>query len=108
MRGTRPDAAAGRFAPAAGFVDNGAAVIIGAVAGVVGFIGEKSLRCLLRKIDQRVIALAVRRFAGREVEDERDASGIAETMKHVLIEKVDQLFRNMLWSMIPKRCRVSG
>jgi hypothetical protein len=45
---------------------------------------------------QIVSLTRVRRFAGREVEDEQDASGIAETMKHVLIEKGDQLFRNML------------
>ena len=35
---------------------------------VVGLIVEKSIRCLLRKIDQRIIDLAVRRFAEREME----------------------------------------
>ena len=35
---------------------------------VVGLVGEKSIRCLLRKIDQRIVGFAVRRFAGREME----------------------------------------
>ena len=47
---------------------------------VVGLIGEKSIRCLLRKIDQRIVGFAVRRFAGREMEGDRPASGITETM----------------------------
>ena len=48
--------------------------------GVVGLIGEKSIRCLLRKIDQRIVDFAVRRFAGREMEGDGPASGITETM----------------------------
>jgi hypothetical protein len=47
---------------------------------VVGLIGEKSIRCLLRKIDQRIVGFAVRRFAGREMEGDGPASGITETM----------------------------
>ena len=54
--------------------------IIADCVGVVGLVGEKSIRRLLRKIDQRVIALAVRRFAGREVEGDGPPSGITETM----------------------------
>ena len=48
--------------------------------GVVSFIGKKSIRRLLRKIDQRVVGFAVRRFAGREMEGDGPASGITETM----------------------------
>jgi hypothetical protein len=46
------------------------------IASVVGLVGEKSIRCPLGKIDQRVLALAVRRFAGREMEGDGPASGI--------------------------------
>ena len=48
--------------------------------GVVGLVGEKSIRCPLGQIDQRVVALAVRRFAGREMERDGPASGITETV----------------------------
>lgn len=47
---------------------------------VVGLIGEKSIRCLLGKIDQRIVGFAVRRFAGREMEGDGPTSGITETM----------------------------
>ncbi len=47
---------------------------------VVGLIGEKRVRCLLRQVDQRVVGFAVRRFAGREVEGDGPAAGITETM----------------------------
>ena len=47
---------------------------------VVGLIGKKSIRRLLGQIDQRVVGLAIRRFAGREVEGDGAASGITETM----------------------------
>ena len=47
---------------------------------VVGLVGEKSIRCLLRKIDQRIVGFAVRGFAGREMECDGPASGITETM----------------------------
>lgn len=36
--------------------------------GVVGFVGKKSPRFLFRQIDQRLIGVAVRRLARREVE----------------------------------------
>ena len=48
--------------------------------GVIGLVGEESIRRLLGKIDQRVVAFAVRRFARREVEGDGSASGITETM----------------------------
>ena len=47
---------------------------------VVGFVGQKRFGLLLRQIDQFVIGLAVRRFARREVEGDRSASSITETM----------------------------
>jgi hypothetical protein len=47
---------------------------------VVGLIGEKSTRRLLRKIDQRIVGFAVRRFTGCKVEGDGPASGITETM----------------------------
>jgi hypothetical protein len=48
--------------------------------GIVGLIGKKRIRRLLRQIDQRVVGLAVRRLARREVEGNGPASGITETM----------------------------
>jgi hypothetical protein len=48
--------------------------------GVVGPIGQESFRHLFGQIDQRIVSLAVRRFAGREMEDDRSASGISETV----------------------------
>ena len=48
--------------------------------GVVSLVGEKRIRRLLRKIDQRVVSLAVRSFAWGEVERDGSASGITETM----------------------------
>ena len=47
---------------------------------VVSLIGEQSGRRALGKIDQRVVGLAVRRFARGEVESDGPASGITETM----------------------------
>lgn len=47
---------------------------------IVGFVGKEGVWCLLWQVDQRVVALAVRRFAGREVEGDGAASGITETM----------------------------
>src|SRR5271154_6131555 len=48
--------------------------------GVVGLVGEKSFRGLLRQVDQGVVGFAVGRFAGREVECNGAPSGITETM----------------------------
>src|SRR5262249_33683066 len=48
--------------------------------GVVSPVSEKSGRLLLGQIDQRVVALAIRRLAGREVEGDGATSGITETM----------------------------
>lgn len=48
--------------------------------GVVSLIGKKSLRRLIRQIDQRVVGFAVCGFAGREMEGDGAASGITETM----------------------------
>jgi hypothetical protein len=47
---------------------------------IIGFIGYKGFRGSLRQVDQRCVALAVRRFAGREVERDWATSGITETM----------------------------
>jgi hypothetical protein len=54
--------------------------IIADCIGVVGFVGEQGIWRLLGQIDQRVVALAVRRFARREFEGDGPASGITETM----------------------------
>lgn len=48
--------------------------------GIVGLVSEKGGWLLLGQIDQRVVALAVRGLAGREVEGDGSASGITETM----------------------------
>jgi len=48
--------------------------------GVVGFVGQQRFGFLFRQVDQFFVGLAVRRFAGREVEGDRPASGITETM----------------------------
>ena len=48
--------------------------------GVVSFVGQQCLGLLLREIDQFFVSLAVVRFARREVEGNRSASGITETM----------------------------
>lgn len=47
---------------------------------VVRPVGEKRARRLLGQTDQRVVGLAVRRLAGREMEGDRPTSGITETM----------------------------
>lgn len=48
--------------------------------GVIGLIGKKSLRRLIRQIDQRVVGFAVCGFTGRDMEGDGAASGVAETM----------------------------
>src|SRR6516165_5880278 len=48
--------------------------------GIIGLVGDEGVWRALRQIDQRVVAFTVRHFAGREVEGDRAASGIAETM----------------------------
>ena len=48
--------------------------------GVVSPVSEKRGRFLFGQIDQRVVALAVRRLTGREMEGDGAASGITETM----------------------------
>src|SRR5262249_14592256 len=48
--------------------------------GIIGLVGDEGVWRALRQIDQRVVAFTVRRFAGREVEGDRAASGITETM----------------------------
>ena len=54
--------------------------VIADCIGVVGLVGEQGIRRLLGQIDQRVVALAVRRFARREFEGDGPTSGITETM----------------------------
>jgi len=54
--------------------------VIADCIGVVGLVGEQGVWRLLGQIDQRVVALAVRRFARREFEGDGPASGITETM----------------------------
>lgn len=49
--------------------------------GVVSLVGEECLGCLLRQGNQRVIGLAIGRFADRQVEGERSSSGISQTVK---------------------------
>ena len=48
--------------------------------GIIGFVGQQRLGFLLGQVDQVVIGLAVRRFSRREVEGDRSASGITETV----------------------------
>ena len=48
--------------------------------GIIGFVGDEGARRLPWQVDQRVVTFAVRRFAGRDVEGNRPASGITETM----------------------------
>jgi hypothetical protein len=47
--------------------------------GIIGLVGDEGV-CARSGNSQRIVALAVRRFAGREVEGDRPASGITETM----------------------------
>jgi hypothetical protein len=54
--------------------------VIADCIGIVGFVGKQCARRLLRQVDQRVVCLAVRRFARREVESNGPTSGITETM----------------------------
>jgi hypothetical protein len=54
--------------------------IIPDIIAVISFISQKSLRLMFRQIDQRFVCFAVRRFATREVELERSASGICESV----------------------------
>ena len=49
--------------------------------GIVPLVGQKRLWRLLWQGDQRIIGLAVRRFADRQVEGERSSSGISQTVK---------------------------
>lgn len=48
--------------------------------GIIGFVGEQRLGLVFGKIDQIVVSLAVRRFARREMEGDRSAFSITETM----------------------------
>jgi len=48
--------------------------------GIVSLVGQQCARLLLWQIDQIFVRLAVCRFARREVESDRPASGITETM----------------------------
>ena len=48
--------------------------------GIVALVGEKIGGPLLGQGDYLFECRAVRRLAGREMDDERDASGITETM----------------------------
>jgi hypothetical protein len=48
--------------------------------GIVGLVGDEGVRRLLRQRDQRIVALAVRRFAWREVEGDGPSSSITETV----------------------------
>jgi hypothetical protein len=47
---------------------------------VVGLVGEKGTRRLFGQINQRLVGFTIRRFAGGEVEGDRTASGITDTM----------------------------
>ena len=47
---------------------------------IVALVGEQGLGRPLRQVDQRVVTLAVRRFATREVEGERPPLGITDTV----------------------------
>ncbi len=49
--------------------------------GVVSLVRQKRLWRLLRQGDQRVIGLAIGRFADGQVEGERSSSGICQTVK---------------------------
>lgn len=48
--------------------------------GIVGPVSEKGGGFPFGQIDQRLVALAVRRFPGRKMEGDGAASGITETM----------------------------
>src|SRR5262249_52809625 len=48
--------------------------------GIIGLVGDEGIGCLLRQIDQRVVAFAVRRLASSRVEGARPASGITDAM----------------------------
>jgi len=47
---------------------------------VVALVGDQGAGGAVGQVDQRVVALAVRRLAAGEVEGERASLGIAETM----------------------------
>jgi hypothetical protein len=47
---------------------------------VIALVSEHGLGRMLRQVDQRFVGRAVRRFAACEVEGERSAAGISETM----------------------------
>ena len=54
--------------------------VIADSVSVISLVGDEGVRSSLRQVDQRVVAFAVRRLAGGEVEGDRPASGITETM----------------------------
>ena len=47
---------------------------------VIALVPEHGFGRALRQVDQRFVGRAVRRFAAREVEGERPAAGVSETM----------------------------
>src|SRR5262245_12765192 len=47
---------------------------------IIGLVGDEGSWRPLRRLDQRVVAFTVCRFARREVEGDRSPSGITETM----------------------------
>jgi hypothetical protein len=54
--------------------------IIADRVGIVGLVGNESVRFLLGQLDQRVIRLAVGRFTRREIAGNGAAFGITEAM----------------------------
>lgn len=48
--------------------------------GIVALVGEQRRAGLLWQLDQDFVRLAVGRFAGREVEAERDTAGVTDTV----------------------------
>jgi len=60
--------------------DSAALEIVADEIGVVALVGEQRLGSLFRQFDQDFVRFAVGRLAGREMEAERDAAGVTDTM----------------------------
>lgn len=65
--------------------------------GIVALVGEQRRAALLWQLDQDFVRLAVGRFAGREVEAERDTAGVTDTV-NLTGEPAPRLAKSLLAS----------
>ncbi len=81
--------------------------LVGCRIGVVDVVGEHGFRRLLGQVDPRIVGLAVRRLAGREIESDGAASCITETMNFTG-EPTRRVAKSSLMNPFFAHCREMG